>query len=109
MLPLLPSTPLTRSPRFVNEEWAALFSNGRVDAIAGGWRGIIYGNYATVDPAGAYRFFSQPGFDPGWLDGGASLTWYLAFSAGEFMNLPLPATPIDSPIAPPSPSALLWC
>lgn len=83
MLPLLPSTPLARSQRFVREEWDALFSNGRADAVEGGWRGVLYGNYATIDPAGAYRFFSSPGFNSSWLDGGASLTWYLAYSAGK--------------------------
>ncbi len=86
MLPLLPHTPLVRTPAFVREEWDAFFGGGRVDAVQGGWRGILMGNYATVDPRGAYQFFAQSGFDPAWLDGGASLTWYLCYSAGEFLS-----------------------
>ncbi|KAL2136084.1 hypothetical protein VTI74DRAFT_5490 [Chaetomium olivicolor] len=81
MLPLLPHTPFVRTPDFVREEWETYFGNGRADAVQGGWRGILYGNYATVDPRGAYAFFSQGEFDAAWLDGGASLTWYLCYSA----------------------------
>lgn len=86
MLPLLPHTPLARTPAFVREEWATYFGGGRADAVQGGWKGILYGNYATIDPRGAYAFFAQAGFDPSWLDGGASLTWYLCYSAGEFSS-----------------------
>ncbi|KAH6618035.1 glycoside hydrolase family 81 protein [Chaetomium sp. MPI-SDFR-AT-0129] len=110
MLPLLPHTPFIRTPDFVREEWDTYFSQGRVDAIQGGWKGVLWGNYATIDPKGAYTFFSgggaaagargehpnkqqavgRAGFDPGWLDGGASLTWYLCYSAGEYsLHFPL--------------------
>ncbi|OIW25134.1 hypothetical protein CONLIGDRAFT_636224 [Coniochaeta ligniaria NRRL 30616] len=82
MLPLLPCTPLVRGAAFVAEEWNAFFSNGRADQIVGGWRGILYGNYATINPAAAFAFFNQTNFDASWLDGGASLTWYLAYSGG---------------------------
>lgn len=85
MLPVLPHAPMVRTPSFVHEEWETYFGGGRADAVQGGWRGILYANYATVDPKAAYRFFSQGGFDPAWLDGGASLTWYLCYSAGELM------------------------
>jgi len=81
MLPLLPHTPFVRTPTFVEEEWDTYFSKGRADAVVGGWKGILFGNYATIDPQGAYKFFSSPDFDPGWLDGGASLTWYLCYAA----------------------------
>ncbi|KAK4457840.1 hypothetical protein QBC42DRAFT_211796 [Cladorrhinum samala] len=81
MLPLLPYTPLIRKPDFVKEEWDMYFGNGRAEAVTGGWKGILFGNYATIDPRGAYQFFSSPRFDPSWLDGGASLTWYLVYSA----------------------------
>lgn len=84
MLPLLPCTIYTRNAQFVKEEWAAFFSNGRADNVVGGWKGILYGNYATIDPVAAYTFFSRSDFDASWLDGGASLTWYLAYSAGEY-------------------------
>lgn len=82
MLPLSPPSTLTRSKTFVAEEWATYFSNGRADAVAGGWRGILYANLAIVDPQAAWNFFAAPGFDLGLIDGGASLTWYLAWCAG---------------------------
>jgi endo-1,3(4)-beta-glucanase len=88
MLPLLPSTLLTRTTKFVTEEWNTYFSNGRVDSITGGWRGILYANLATIDPRTAWKFFSQPNFDMSLLDGGASLTWYLAFAAGMLRSDP---------------------
>ncbi|KAL2266220.1 hypothetical protein VTJ83DRAFT_5572 [Remersonia thermophila] len=81
MLPLLPHTPYARRPVFVREEWDTYFSGGRAEAINSGWKGILFGNYATIDPRAAYNFFSRPGFNPAWLDGGASLTWYLCYSA----------------------------
>lgn len=83
MLPLLPSTKLTRPSIFVQQEWATYFDKGRADKIMGGWKGILYGNLATVDPKTAWRFFTMKDFDPSWLDGGASLTWYQAYCAGE--------------------------
>lgn len=82
MLPLNPSSTLTRNATFVREEWNTYFSNGRVDNISGGWKGILYANLAIIDPRTAYRFFAQSGFQPQWLDGGASRTWYLAYCAG---------------------------
>lgn len=83
MLPLLPHTPFIRHPAFVTEEWTTYFSDGRADDVVGGWKGILFGNYATIDPRGAFAFFSKPDFDPSWLDGGASLTWYLCYAAGR--------------------------
>lgn len=84
MLPLLPSTKLTRSANFVNQEWQTYFNNGRADKVEGGWRGILYGNLATVDQNTAWNFFTQKTFDPAWLDGGVSQTWYQAYTAGMF-------------------------
>lgn len=84
MLPLLPSTTYIRSEQFVTEEWDQYFSSGRADQVVGGWRGVLYGNLATIDPDAAFSWFDQASFDTTLLDGGASLTWYLAFSAGEF-------------------------
>ncbi|KAI1211269.1 glycoside hydrolase family 81 protein [Annulohypoxylon truncatum] len=83
MIPLLPSTKLTRPAKFVKQEWATYFDNGRADNVDGGWKGILYANLATVDPQAAWKFFTQEDFDSAWLDGGASLTWYLAYSAGK--------------------------
>ncbi|KAJ8106312.1 hypothetical protein OPT61_g9618 [Boeremia exigua] len=81
MIPLSPSSAYTRPKDFVKEEWDAYFSNGRVDQVAGGWRGILYANLALIDPQTSYNYFADPNFDYGSLDGGASRTWYLAYSA----------------------------
>ncbi|KAM0527889.1 hypothetical protein ACHAPW_003626 [Verticillium nonalfalfae] len=81
MIPLLPSSPLVRTRQFVQEEWDVYFSNGRAQDIQGGWKGIIFGNLATLNPKAAWDFFNSTNFDPSWIDGGASLTWYLAYSA----------------------------
>lgn len=83
MIPILPPTAYVRTQRFVEEEWKAYFSDGRVDDIQNAWKGIIYASYATVQPKEAWKFFSSKTFDPQWLDGGASLTWFLAYAAGE--------------------------
>lgn len=83
MIPLLPSSKLIRGEQFVTEEWNQYFSNGRVDSIAGGWRGILYANLATIDPSTAYSWFKAQNSSSSYLDGGASLTWYLAYAAGK--------------------------
>jgi len=87
MVPLLPSSTLTRTQQFVTEEWNAYFSNGRVDSIVGGWKGIVYANLAIIDPTSSWNYFSQASFDTSTLDGGASQTWYLALAAGMFLSI----------------------
>ncbi|CZT13426.1 related to glucan 1,3-beta-glucosidase [Rhynchosporium graminicola] len=82
MLPLLPSSALTRTSTFVQEEWDTYFSDGRADAAEGGWKSVLYSNLALSDPKASWRFFTQPNFDASWLDGGASRTWYMAIAAG---------------------------
>lgn len=86
MIPLNPSSAYTRPKDFVTEEWNTFFSGGRVDQIAGGWRGILYANLALIDPQTSYNYFASDNFDYGSLDGGASRTWYLAYSA-SMLNL----------------------
>ncbi|PSK42735.1 hypothetical protein B9Z65_5657 [Elsinoe australis] len=81
MIPLLPFSPYVRTNQFVTEEWNTYFSNGRADSVAGGWRGILYANYAIINPSAAWTFFSNKNFDVSLLDGGASLTWYRAWAA----------------------------
>ncbi|OAP55021.1 hypothetical protein AYL99_10721 [Fonsecaea erecta] len=84
MIPLMPFSTLTRTEQFVTEEWITYFADGAVRQatdIAGGWKGIVYANLAIINPTAAYNFFTQPNFDMGWIDGGASLTWYIALSA----------------------------
>ena len=80
MLPINPSSAYTRNQNFVAEEWNAYFSNGRAD-VAGGWRGILYSNLALIDAKSAWNFFNARNFDAEYLDGGASLTGYLALAA----------------------------
>ncbi|KAL2001215.1 hypothetical protein VTN02DRAFT_2101 [Thermoascus thermophilus] len=85
MLPLLPSSAYTRSRDFVAQEWAAMFSANAstpAEKVEGGWKGVLYANLALIDPAASWGFFARPDFDYGWIDGGASRTWYLAYAAG---------------------------
>lgn len=82
MIPLMPFSSYIRTPTFVQEEWAAYFSNGSyIDTVQGGWKGILEANYAISNPSASYQFFSDPAFNSTFLDGGASQTWYLAYSA----------------------------
>ncbi|KAF7505455.1 hypothetical protein GJ744_000782 [Endocarpon pusillum] len=85
MVPLMPFSTLTRNENFVTEEWKTYFSDGMVaqaSSVQGGWKGILYANLAIINPTAAFNFFNQESFDPSWLDGGSSRTWYLAFAAG---------------------------
>ncbi|MCJ1401504.1 hypothetical protein MMC11_004718 [Xylographa trunciseda] len=85
MIPLMPFSAFIRSKRFVTEEWNTYFGETAVtpaSKVAGGWKGLLYANLAIIDPRASFDFFASDNFDPGWLDGGASRTWYLAFAAG---------------------------
>ena len=89
MVPLMPFSTLSRNENFVTEEWNTYFSDGMVaqaSSVQGGWKGILYANLAIINPTAAFNFFNQENFDPSWLDGGASRTWYLAFAAGMFWS-----------------------
>lgn len=88
MIPINPSSTLTRTKRFIREEWDIYFSNGRADNVQADWRALLYGNFGIIEPQAAYSFFAQDNFDYGWLDGGASRTWYLTLMAG-FGNIQL--------------------
>ena len=53
--------------------------------VDGGWRGVLYANLALVDARTSFLFFRDGvmGFwDEGWIDRGASRTWYLVWAAG---------------------------
>jgi endo-1,3(4)-beta-glucanase len=83
MVPIHPFTVLTRPRAFVKEEWDRYFSDGRAN-VEGGWRGILYGNLALIDPKASYSFFRDGvdgHWDERWIDGGASRTWYLVWAA----------------------------
>jgi endo-1,3(4)-beta-glucanase len=88
MIPINPTSPFTRRKKFVQEEWDTYFSQGRADQVVGGWRGVLYSNLALVAPQKAYEFFASPTFDMGLLDGGASRTWYLAYTAALSAMMP---------------------
>ncbi|KAH7354573.1 glycosyl hydrolase family 81-domain-containing protein [Pyrenochaeta sp. MPI-SDFR-AT-0127] len=80
MIPLNPSSAYTRPKQFVQEEWDSYFSNDRAERVEGGWKAILYANLALINPQRSYDFFSDPDFNTE-MDGGASRTWYLAYSA----------------------------
>ena len=85
MVPAMPFSTLTRTKKFVREEWEPYFADGAVvpaQNVLGGWKGILFCSLAAINPRAAWNFFSQQNFDPSWIDGGASLTWYLAYTAG---------------------------
>lgn len=92
MLPLLPLSPYVRTSTFVCQEWDAYFANitsdgsntKKISTVQGGWRGILMANFAmcnTSTAREAYAFFSGDEMDQSFLDGGASLSWYLTFVA----------------------------
>lgn len=83
MIPILPVTTIARKSKFVTQEWEAFFSKGRMEEIDNNWRSILLGNYATIAPKEAFEALSSKTFEESWLDGGISLTWLLAYSAGK--------------------------
>ena len=86
MIPLNPCSAYLRTKQFVKEEWDALFADHAkhpAHSVGGGWRGLLYANLAIIDPKRSYEFFAQKNFYPGWLDGGATRAWYLAYAAGQ--------------------------
>ena len=83
MLPLNPSTSLTRKPSFIAEEWETYFNSTSAypASTIDGWRGVLMANIGCIDPKQSWDFFAQEDFKGVWLDQGASRTWYLAFAA----------------------------
>jgi endo-1,3(4)-beta-glucanase len=85
MIPILPCSAYVRNKQFVTQEWDAMFAENAVDPaqnVVGGWKGLLYANLAIINAAASLNFFNQSNFDYGWIDGGASRTWYLAYAAG---------------------------
>ncbi|CCC11162.1 unnamed protein product [Sordaria macrospora k-hell] len=72
MLPLLPHTMFIRDKEFVKEEWEQYFAGGGADQAEGGWKGVLYGNYATIDPKGAWEIFAGAGVPSGGVGDGGS-------------------------------------
>lgn len=81
MIPVHVPSAYIRKQNFVREEFEVFMSGGRIAQAQGGWRGLLESNLALIDPTAAYKFFADPNFDTALLDGGASLTWYLAYTA----------------------------
>ncbi|KAK9484680.1 endo-1,3(4)-beta-glucanase [Lipomyces starkeyi] len=81
MIPITPVSSYIRSPGFVQQEWTSLLSSV-APTLTDGWKGIMYANLALYDPSSSYKFFTSSSFHNAYLDGGASLTWYLAYAAG---------------------------
>lgn len=84
MIPVIAPSTYVRSSTFVSQEWNTFFASGKVDAFSNAWKSIIYANYAAVSPAKAWAYFNSTSFNTDYIDGGASQTWYMAYSAGEF-------------------------
>jgi endo-1,3(4)-beta-glucanase len=90
MIPINPSSSLTRPRAFVQEEWDAIFSHGRAakdgpEGVNDVWRGILHANLALADPKESFKFFRDGvdgHWDDRWVDGSASRTWYLVWAAG---------------------------
>ena len=83
MLPLMPMSTFIRTQDFVQQEWDAYSLATYVTTLQSGWRGVLMADLAIIDPVTSYNFFSNVSgdFNYGLLDGGASQTWYLAWSA----------------------------
>ncbi|KAH6692309.1 endo-1,3(4)-beta-glucanase [Plectosphaerella plurivora] len=81
MIPIHAPTALQRSKTFIKEEWDAFFANGAIDKVDSGWKSIVYANYAIIEPKKAWDYFNGTNFNSDWIDGGASRTWYMAYSA----------------------------
>lgn len=83
MIPIMPFSTYIRTTEFIAQEWETYFVNN-ITGIQDGWRGILEANYAMVNQSAAeqvYQFFADDGFNTTFLDGGASRTWYLGWSA----------------------------
>ncbi|UJR31943.1 hypothetical protein I4U23_019416 [Adineta vaga] len=75
---MLPSTPITeevRLPKFVEEEWNTIVSKV-VSGAAGGWKSVLYTNYAIINRGDAFnQLLTVP------LDDGLTRTWALYWAA----------------------------
>ena len=71
---MIPSTPITeevRLPKFVDEEWSSIVGKIVRDAV-GGWKSILYMNYAIINRGEAFnQLLTAP------LDDGLTRTWAL--------------------------------
>lgn len=81
MLPMSAITEEVRLPKFVQEEWTTIVGKIVGDAT-GGWRSILYTNYAIINRGEAFnQLLTAP------LDDGLTRTWALV-SINYFRDLP---------------------
>ncbi|CAF3503227.1 unnamed protein product [Rotaria socialis] len=75
---MIPSTPITeevRLPKFVEEEWTTIVGK-IVGGAVGGWKSILYTNYAIINRGEAFnQLLTAP------LDDGLTRTWALYWTA----------------------------
>jgi len=81
---MIPTTSITeevRSMEFVQEEWTTILSK-IIDGVTGGWKGILYTSYATIDRGDAFgQLLTVP------LDDGLSRSWALVIQFYFFISM----------------------
>jgi endo-1,3(4)-beta-glucanase len=71
MIPCTPITEEVRLRKFVEEEWTTILSK-IIGNVQGGWKGLLYTSYATINQGDAFgQLLNVP------LDGGLSRSWAL--------------------------------
>ena len=60
-----------RLPKFIEEEWSTILSK-IIDNVSGGWKGILYTSYATLNREDAFTQLRNVS-----LDDGLSRAWAL--------------------------------
>ena len=88
---MIPATPITeevRLAKFVEEEWSTILSK-IIGNVSGGWKGLLYTSYATINRGEAFnQLMNVP------LDDGLSRAWalvsvihFLAFIIDDFTSV----------------------
>ena len=79
---MIPTTPITeevRLTKFTQEEWSSILSK-IIATVTGGWKGLLYTSYATINPADAFaQLLNAP------LDDGLSRSWALVSRINLFL------------------------
>jgi endo-1,3(4)-beta-glucanase len=81
MLPISPISAYMRSKKFVNEEWQSFFKGNNFMPKADGWRSVLFGNQALIEPLASFRFFASEKFKSSWIGVGESRAYYLFYSS----------------------------
>lgn len=80
MIPITSVSAYIRTPAFVQQEWSQKLSS-LAPSLTSGWKSVLYMNLALIDARASYNMFSSSNFSSGFLDGGVSRTWALAYAA----------------------------